>query len=158
MIITRILLRNWRNFLEVNVPLGDRVLIVGPNASGKSNFLDVFRFLRDISKNGLQKAIESRGGLSKIRCLSARTNPAIHIEVHFAEINSQNTLWRYSLAIKQRKGGRNEPFIEKEEVWKSNKLILERPNTDDKKDFLLICCFIISKSLKKGFSIFYFSK
>ena len=85
----------------------------------------------------MQKAIESRGGLSKIRCLSARTNPAIHIEVHFAEINSQNTLWRYSLAIKQRKGGRNEPFIEKEEVWKADELILRRPDDDEKKDFLL---------------------
>lgn len=137
MIISRVILRNWRNFLEIDVLLGDRVFIVGPNASGKSNFLDVFRFLSDISKNGLQKAIESRGGLSKIRCLSARKYPEIYIEVHFAEINSQKTSWRYSLAIKQRKGGRNEPFIEKEEVWKSDSLILRRPNQADQKDFLL---------------------
>ncbi|MFW5773293.1 MAG: AAA family ATPase, partial [Tangfeifania sp.] len=48
MIISRIKLKNWKNFKEIDVQLRNRIFIVGPNASGKSNFLDVFRFLRDI--------------------------------------------------------------------------------------------------------------
>ena len=73
MIISRLILKNWRNFRFVDVKFSDRTFIVGPNASGKSNLLDVFRFLRDLSKSGggLKKAIDDRGGLSKIRCLSA---------------------------------------------------------------------------------------
>ena len=88
MIISRVKLKNWRNFREVDVELDDRVFVVGPNASGKSNFLDVFRFLRDIAKSGggLQKAIEDRGGLSKVRCLPARQDPSVGIVVHLAEI------------------------------------------------------------------------
>jgi len=42
---THINLGNWRNFAHVDVDLQRRGFFVGPNASGKSNFLDVFRFL-----------------------------------------------------------------------------------------------------------------
>ncbi|MCC6394681.1 MAG: AAA family ATPase, partial [Bryobacterales bacterium] len=49
MIISQLVLRNWRNFRTVDVRLTDRVFIVGPNASGKSNLLDSIRFLRDIA-------------------------------------------------------------------------------------------------------------
>ena len=78
MLISRLTLKNWRNFTNVDVALQQRQFIVGPNASGKSNLLDAFRFLRDIAKQkggGLQDAIEKRGGLSKIRCLSAGRDP-----------------------------------------------------------------------------------
>jgi hypothetical protein len=30
-------LRNWRNFIDIDIPLQQRVFLVGPNASGKSN-------------------------------------------------------------------------------------------------------------------------
>ena len=66
MIISRIALKNWRNFEDVEVNLTDRVFVVGPNAAGKSNLLDVFRFLRTIAQSeggGLQKALKDRGGL-----------------------------------------------------------------------------------------------
>ena len=72
MIVTKLILKNWRNFRAVEVALDDRVFLVGPNAAGKSNFLEVFRFLRDIAKSeggGLQNAVAEAGGLKKIRCL-----------------------------------------------------------------------------------------
>lgn len=50
MIVTRLKAKNWRNFPALDVPLRDRQFIVGPNAAGKSNFLDIFRFLRDVAK------------------------------------------------------------------------------------------------------------
>ena len=42
---TRFHLANWRNFGHVDIELARRIFVVGPNASGKSNFLDAFRFL-----------------------------------------------------------------------------------------------------------------
>ncbi|MDR3566845.1 MAG: AAA family ATPase [Syntrophobacteraceae bacterium] len=50
MIVRNLAVKNWRNFQHINVSLRDRQFIVGPNASGKSNLLDIFRFLRDIAK------------------------------------------------------------------------------------------------------------
>jgi ATPase subunit of ABC transporter with duplicated ATPase domains len=47
--ITRARLESWRNFQLADVELQRRVFLVGPNASGKSNFLDALRFQQDIS-------------------------------------------------------------------------------------------------------------
>ena len=136
MYINRIKLHNWKNFKEVDTPLTERVFVVGPNASGKSNFLDVFRFLRDISKpgGGLQNAVLERGGISKIRCLAARTFPDVEIEVHISEHGSNIPIWKYSIGIKQETRGYRQPYLSHEKVWKENELILNRPDDDDKKD------------------------
>ncbi|GAB4132599.1 MAG: ATP-binding protein [Cyanobacteria bacterium J069] len=138
MIITRIILRNWRNFRSVDVNLRDRVFLVGPNASGKSNFLDSLRFLRDLAKDGggLQKAVRDRGGLSKIRCLYARRYPDVEIEVRLSENELIEPTWIYSVGIKQRKGGQNEPILSYERVWKDGKQLINRPDSEDKKDDL----------------------
>ena len=77
----RLYLENWRNFQRTDLELQRRVFLVGPNASGKSNLLDVFRFLHDIVSvgGGFQQAINKRGGVSSIRCLAARQNSDIVI-------------------------------------------------------------------------------
>jgi len=64
-------LENWRNFTRVDISLQQRMFLIGPNASGKSNLLDVFRFLRDLVRvgGGLEKAVADRGGISHIRSL-----------------------------------------------------------------------------------------
>ena len=139
MILSHLELKNWRNFTQVDVALQKRQFIVGPNASGKSNLLDVFRFMRDIAKRrggGLQEAIEKRGGLSKIRCLSARKNPeiAIHVSISDSE-NDKAPKWRYEIGIKQEPRGYRQPLISYERVWNSNnEKILDRPNSEDTKD------------------------
>jgi predicted ATPase len=138
MIISHIALKNWRNFQSVNVDLRDRVFLVGPNACGKSNFLDSLRFLRDLAKagGGLQKAAIDRGGVSKIRSLSARRYPEVEIEIHLSDSNAENPLWRYGLGIKQRKGGKNEPIVAYERVWKGDRQIIDRPTQEDNNDEL----------------------
>lgn len=138
MIVSRIALKNWRNFQSVDIELGKRVFLVGPNASGKSNFLDVFRFLRDIAKpgGGLQKAISDRGGLSKIRCLAARSKPDVEIEVSLSETAAKETLWRYAIGIKQEVRGHRNPYLTYEKVWEGDRQILNRPDHDDKQDKL----------------------
>lgn len=140
MIITNLILKNWRNFREANVPLRERTYILGANASGKSNFLDVFRFLRDISKSqggGLQKAIADRGGVQKLRCLHARTDPEVLIEVHISENQDDpDPRWKYILGFKPEGKGAQRTLISNEQVWDKNKRILNRPTSDDKKDVM----------------------
>jgi predicted ATPase len=136
MYVTHVKLKNWRNFRNVNVDLNERVFIIGPNASGKSNFLDAIRFLRDISKpgGGLQKAVYERGGISKIRCLAARTNPSIEIEIHLGESSSVQPLWKYGIGIKQESRGYRNPYLAYERVWFKDKKVLERPTGEDNLD------------------------
>jgi predicted ATPase len=136
MIISHVRVKNWRNFGDVNVKLGNRAFLVGPNACGKSNFLDVFRFLRDVAKagGGLQKAVQDRGGLSKIRCLAARRYPDVEIEVELAANQGDPPIWKYGIGIKQEVSGYRIPFLAYERIWKNGTEIRNRPDDDDQKD------------------------
>ncbi|HBY60672.1 MAG TPA: chromosome segregation protein SMC [Solibacterales bacterium] len=135
MIVSRLAVRNWRNFRAVDVKLGERVFLVGPNASGKSNLLDVLRFLRDVAKpgGGLQSAMTLRGGLSKVRCLAARKEPDVEIELDLSR-NGSGPEWRYAIGIRQQARGYRKPLLRFERVWRNGELVLERPDNNDKSD------------------------
>ena len=137
MIISRLSLKNWRNFRSIDIDLSDRVFIVGPNASGKSNLLDALRFLKDIAKpgGGLQQAIVERGGVSKIRCLAARKEPAVEIDVELKN-GSDSPTWRYGISFTQQVRGYRHPILRHERVWRDGQQILDRPTEDDKKDVI----------------------
>jgi predicted ATPase len=95
---SHLLLRNWRNFTSVEVTLPDRVFLIGPNASGKSNFLDVFRFMRDLAVpgRGLQEALRLRGGVGRVRSLAARAMSDVIID---ARVELDDGSWRYCLTF-----------------------------------------------------------
>jgi predicted ATPase len=134
MYLKSITLENWKNFRSVQVDINDRLFIVGANASGKSNFLDALRFMRDIVKHGggLQYAVSQRGGISKIRCLSAREKPYVKLEFEFTGNN--DAVWRYGLAIVQQTRGNRNTLIREEIMEKDGEVILSRPNAEDKED------------------------
>ncbi|MBN1566876.1 MAG: AAA family ATPase [Acidobacteria bacterium] len=130
-------LKNWRNFVNVDLSFGERLFLTGPNASGKSNLLDAFRFLRDIAKTGggLQQAVRERGSLSKIRCLAARRYPDVEIEVALEQNGSANsTTWRYGIGMRQESRGQRRVMLSHEHVWRNDEKLLDRPNAEDKKD------------------------
>jgi predicted ATPase len=137
--ISHIRLKNWRNFREADVALGQRVFLVGPNASGKSNFLDAVRFLHDICKSeggGLEKAVKDRGGMSKIKCLAAGHEPNVEIEVDLCEKPGASLSWRYAVGIKREASGSRRPIVAFERVWKGSEKhqILDRPDSEDRQD------------------------
>jgi len=137
MIVSHLKVKNWRNFRCLDVALRERQFIVGPNAAGKSNLLDIFRFLRDVAKpdgGGLQKALKDRGGISKVRSLAARKHPEVEIEIHLAEAPGTDPKWRYSLALRQQTRALRLPHVSHEKVWRGAKQVLDRPNDEDRAD------------------------
>ncbi len=124
--------RAWHRVIH----LKSRMFIVGPNASGKSNLLDVFRFIRDIAKpgGGFQQAIQDRGGISKLRCLAARNNPNIEIKICLSEFSHKAPIWTYAIGIIQEPRGYRQPILSYERVWRGDALLLNRPDKDDEKD------------------------
>ena len=134
MYISKIHLRNWRNFREIEASLRPRVFVLGPNAVGKSNLFDAIRFLRDVASpgGGLNTAIASRGGVSLVRCLYARQYSDIGFTVAVSEDNG-GLQWEYKLAIGQ--DNNRHPIVKSEIVTDADQtVVLERPNDDDKKD------------------------
>lgn len=140
MYISNLKLRNWRNFTSVDADLKETVYLIGPNASGKSNLLDIFRFMRDIVNprgGGLQQAIDLRGGLKKIRSLAARKPAWVELEFEFREDLGNTTEppdWGYRLWINYEGKGKQRPIVIKEEVWKKGARLLARPDSDDDAD------------------------
>src|SRR2546426_1661092 len=130
---TRIRLENWRNFTRADAELQRRVFLVGPNAAGKSNLLDVFRFLHDIAAvgGGFQEAVRRRLGVSRLRSLAARKYPDIRICAHIG--NDENpSAWAYELSFTQDKQRR--AFIKSERVSRNGNEILNRPDKEDRSD------------------------
>ena len=60
--ITRLRAQNFKSFDTVDVELGDLNVLIGANASGKSNFLSILTFLRDIARDGLEDAVSMQSG------------------------------------------------------------------------------------------------
>ncbi|MEI6143456.1 MAG: AAA family ATPase [Mariniphaga sp.] len=144
MIISKIKLVNWKNFKNVEVSLTERNFIVGANASGKSNFLDVIRFLRDIVKQagGLQYAVDQRGGVSKIKCLAGRQVPGVEISVELSDSTPEHKpLWRYKLAFIHAGGGflKNQATIMEEvvvDLVNKKTLLHRKANKEEDKETL----------------------
>ena len=121
------------NFLEVDIAVGSRLFVVGPNASGKSNLLDSLRFLRDIVSigGGLQEATRRRGGVTAMRCLAARRSPAIYLAIELAPDEAEQDVWKYELEFTNHN---NQPSVLSERVTHDGRVVLERPTADDESD------------------------
>lgn len=130
-------LKNWKNFASIQIDLSDRVFIVGANASGKSNLLDAFRFLKDTASSGFLKAVETRGGIKKIRYLNARNNNQIEVEVHLLEITSEGiqNKWEYLLQFNSTGSEHGNPNISIERISKNDAVLCIRKYNDEKEDY-----------------------
>ncbi|MGH7742561.1 MAG: AAA family ATPase [Candidatus Eiseniibacteriota bacterium] len=132
---THLKIENWRNFSRAQVALQPRVFLIGPNASGKSNLLDVFRFLGDLTSvgGGLQAAVQRkpRGTLSRLRSLAARNPSDVVVAVHVGT-DARPRMWEYELRLGTDKKQR--PKVQHERVLREGKELLRRPLPQDEKD------------------------
>jgi predicted ATPase len=131
---TLVEIQNWRNFTRVRVPLRDRVFLVGPNASGKSNFLDVFRYLHEIVSvgGGFRKATGRRGGVTKLRSLAARgqqTQIKLLVQIGNEE---RPAAWEYEIWFTQ--DNLRRPILKRERVARDGQDLFVRPDDQDRAD------------------------
>lgn len=80
--IKRIKIHNFKNFKDIDVELNRFNVIIGQNASGKSNFKQIFSFLKDIVTKGLENAIAIQGGSEYIRNFGFN-DMTLKMEIHF---------------------------------------------------------------------------
>lgn len=73
--IKNVWVKNYRSIADIRVNLEPVTILVGHNGSGKSNFVDVFRFIYDAFRLGLDAAIVNRHGMSALRRWSAKGRP-----------------------------------------------------------------------------------
>jgi hypothetical protein len=81
MAIKKIKVHNFKSFKDIEVDLGNFNILIGPNASGKSNFIQIFQFLRDITNYGLDNAISIQGGVGYLRNINIGPSENFSLEV-----------------------------------------------------------------------------
>ena len=64
--IAKVWAKNFRSIESAELEFGPLTVLVGPNASGKSNLMDTLWFLGDAARLGLEAAITRRGGIDSI--------------------------------------------------------------------------------------------
>jgi predicted ATPase len=64
--VRRVRVKNYRSIADSDVTLGPLTVLLGFNASGKSNFLDVLKLVADALRTSLAQAVSDRGGLDAL--------------------------------------------------------------------------------------------
>lgn len=84
MLISKISLSNFKNFEQIDVNLGDMNVIVGANASGKSNFIQALKFVQNIRDFGIDNAISLAGGINYLRNFQLKKSKNTSISIDFS--------------------------------------------------------------------------
>lgn len=63
MLINKLHIENFKSIENSDIEFDKFTLIIGANAAGKSNYINVFKFISDILNRGLDNAISLQGGI-----------------------------------------------------------------------------------------------
>lgn len=128
-LLKRIKVRNFKSFEDLELDLGRLNVVIGANAAGKSNLVQVFGFLRDICNEGLDNAVSLQGGIEYTRSFGrGKKNITIELEIEFGgenlivprlprqhtdtRLQTTNAKWTLELKI-----GRNASLAIVEDSW-----------------------------------------
>ena len=62
--IEKIEVENFKCFDHIKLELNNFNVIIGKNASGKSNIINIIKFIKDMLINGIDEAIDLQGGIN----------------------------------------------------------------------------------------------
>ena len=150
MIIKKIHIKNFKSFRDLEIDFSNFNVLIGANASGKSNFVQIFEFLRDISESGLKNAVSMQGGTEYLRNINIDTSNNMSIKVvsdiqfrwvakHTKKeiIGAKTHEITYEFALKFSKRGSKFRIIEDKLTQKMNFVRLARKNKELEEEEML---------------------
>ncbi|NOJ91998.1 AAA family ATPase [Corallococcus coralloides] len=126
-------IRNFRSIEHASVTLAPFTAVVGPNASGKSNFTDAFVFARDIAHDA-SSAVQNRGGIVSVRRWrpSKPVDVSIDVKVAFTKELLNHTYARHSFTLAGRRDGEWEFKRETVEEFKDGNCLIQATRVREK--------------------------
>jgi predicted ATPase len=103
-LITRVVLKNYKSIASCSVHLRPLVFLVGQNGSGKSNFLDAIRLVSDGLTTSLDHALRERGGINEVRRRSSGHPTHFGIRLEFKLPDSTSGYYAFRVGARP-KGG-----------------------------------------------------
>jgi len=105
--LRRVRIRGYKSIAFCDVALGPLTILVGRNASGKSNFIDALAFLRDALRFNLTEAFHRRGGMGSLVCRSDDSKRfSIEVESLHDQPSGDQYLVEYGLTVSLLQSGR----------------------------------------------------
>lgn len=125
----------FRSLRDVTLPLQPLNVLVGPNAAGKSNVLEVFRFLADVIRTDLEPALDLRGGLDEVvyrGTPKTGSSMRITLKANWTSHSSWNAPDEYSLHVRRRGKNleRNEEFRFKRTQGRGRRITISGKSID----------------------------
>jgi len=146
MVIKKLRISNFKSFDDLEIELGKFNVLIGANASGKSNFVQIFKFFRDISNYGLDNAISMQGGTEYLRNINIGSLENFSLEVVSNQAYGK-LIWitkekrklgmkiyetTYKFAIEFKRKGRGFEIVEDKLIQKFDILRLEKIEEKEK--------------------------
>src|SRR5690349_5325061 len=112
--LRRVRIRGYKSIAFCDVTLEPLTILVGRNASGKSNFLDALAFLRDLMEMRATEAVGGRKGWRAIHCRSIST-PNIEMEFE-STFDSFRSTWDATYAFSLEAAAQNQIRVGRESL------------------------------------------
>lgn len=92
--ITSIKAENFKSYKKIDIKLNNLNYIIGGNASGKSNFVNILKFINDIVEYGIDDAILLQGGIKYLFNSSSRKNGSLVLDFEIELDDEKNRIAR----------------------------------------------------------------
>jgi predicted ATPase len=116
--ISRVEVLGYRCLRYVDVPLPPFAVLVGPNASGKTTFLDALAVLRDLLRDGAEQAVGARvDELEDLTWMRSGSSFEIALELDLPEALRSNGKSRCRYAVKVGRAADGRPGVLAEGLW-----------------------------------------
>jgi predicted ATPase len=137
-VIGQLHLVRFKNFRDATLSLGNLTLLVGTNASGKSNLRDAFRFLHGMARGYLlseiigEKYVE--GGALQWKGIRGGTREVVYRgEATFSletTLNEEGPPSRHAIEVEVSPAG-FKPRVVRESLWQGSKMVYDSHPADD---------------------------
>jgi predicted ATPase len=82
--LKRIFVEGFKSIKTLDIAINDLNVLIGANGAGKSNFIGLFKFLREIIETRLQIYTGINGGANKILHFGSKVTKNLHIALDFS--------------------------------------------------------------------------
>jgi predicted ATPase len=88
--LEKLTIKNFKSIREQTLELGRLNVFIGGNGAGKSNLIEVFRFLREIVNQNLAGYAGMKGGADTLLYFGRRRSPEMSFHLEFGEGETSN--------------------------------------------------------------------
>jgi len=91
-----IAIKGFKSIESLDLAMKPINILIGANGSGKSNFISIFTFLRNLSEGKLQNHVEKNGFANAFFHFGAKTTPLIEVDID-VDINSYHVEFEHGV-------------------------------------------------------------